>query len=165
MNKRQVLASWVDNLFSYMKVKVKSLNRVWLCDPVDCSPPGSSIHGILQARILEWVAVSFSRGSSQPWDQIQVSCVAGRFFNLWAAREACSYIGPFIQKDSTCGLISLLLLSRNNFIFWIVFCRWSLIHKWSTYLSRGDTYNMFSLFLAILFSCNTWRCSMKTEFL
>ena len=46
------------------KVKVKSLSRVRLCDPMDGSPPGSSIHGILQARILEWVAISFSRGSS-----------------------------------------------------------------------------------------------------
>ena len=49
-----------------------------LCDPVDCIPPGSSAHGILQARILEWVAISFSRGSSQPRDQTQVSCIAGR---------------------------------------------------------------------------------------
>ena len=53
-----------------------------LCDPVDCSPPGSSIHGILQARILEWVAISFSRGSFRPRDQTQVSCIAGRGFNL-----------------------------------------------------------------------------------
>ena len=53
-----------------------------LCDPVDCSLPGSSIHGILQARILEWVAISFSRGSSRPRDQIQVSCIAGRRFML-----------------------------------------------------------------------------------
>ena len=59
-----------------------------LRDPVDCTPPGSSIHGILQARILEWVAISSSRGSSQPRDQIEVSCVAGRRFNLWATREA-----------------------------------------------------------------------------
>ena len=59
-----------------------------LCDPVDCSPPGSSIHGILQARILEWVAISFSRGSSQPRDQTRVSHIAGRRFNLWATREA-----------------------------------------------------------------------------
>ena len=57
-----------------------------LCDPVDCSPPGSSIHGILQARILEWVAISFSRGSSWPRDQTQVSRIAGRHFNLWATR-------------------------------------------------------------------------------
>ena len=55
-----------------------------LCDPVDCSLPGSSLHGILQARVLEWVAMPFSRGSSQPW----VSCIAGRHFNLWATREA-----------------------------------------------------------------------------
>ena len=45
-------------------MKVKSLSRVHLCDPVDCSLPGSTVHGILQARILEWVAISFSRGSS-----------------------------------------------------------------------------------------------------
>ena len=53
-----------------------------LCDPMDCSPPSSSIHGILQARILEWVAISFSRGSFQPRDQTQVSHIAGRHFNL-----------------------------------------------------------------------------------
>ena len=52
-----------------------------LCDPVDCSPPDSSVHGILQARILEWVAISFSRGSSQPRDQTWVSRIAGRRFN------------------------------------------------------------------------------------
>ena len=51
-----------------------------LCIPMDCSPPGSSVCGILQARILEWVAISSSRGSSQPRDQIWVSCTAGRFF-------------------------------------------------------------------------------------
>ena len=50
-----------------------------LCDPKDCSPPGSSVHGILQARILEWVAISFSRGSSQPRDQVYISCI-GRWF-------------------------------------------------------------------------------------
>ena len=51
-----------------------------LCDPMDCSPPGSSVHEIFQARILEWVAISFSRGSSQPRDQTRVSCTASRFF-------------------------------------------------------------------------------------
>ena len=57
-----------------------------LCDPVDCSPPGSSVHGILQARIMDWVAISFSRGSSQPRDRTHVSSIAGRHFNLWATR-------------------------------------------------------------------------------
>ena len=58
-----------------------------LCDPMDCSPPGSSLHGILLllARVLEWVAISFSRGSSQPRDQTRVSCIPGRCFNLWAS--------------------------------------------------------------------------------
>ena len=62
-----------------------------LCNPVDCSSPGSSVHEILQARILEWVAISFSRGSSQPVHQTQVSRIAGRRFNLWATGEAPYY--------------------------------------------------------------------------
>ena len=49
-----------------------------------CSLPGSSIHGIFQARVLEWVAISFSRGSSRPRDWTQVSCIAGRHFTIWA---------------------------------------------------------------------------------
>ena len=53
-----------------------------LCDPVDCRPPGSCVHGISQARILEQVAISFSRGSSQPRDRTWVSHFAGRHFNL-----------------------------------------------------------------------------------
>ena len=64
------------------------LSHVRLCDHVDCSPPGSTVHGILQARVLEWVAISFSRGSSRLRDQTQVSCIAGRLFDLWATREA-----------------------------------------------------------------------------
>ena len=59
-----------------------------LCDPMDCSIPGSSLPGILQARVLEWVAISFSRGSSWPRDQTWVSSIPGRCFNLWATREA-----------------------------------------------------------------------------
>ena len=66
--------------------KVKSLS-VWLCDPMDCSLPVSSIHGIFQAWVLEWVAISFSRGSSWPRDWTSVSCIAGRHFTVWATRE------------------------------------------------------------------------------
>ena len=62
-----------------------------LCDTVDCSPPGSSLHGILQARILEWIAISFSRGSSQPRDGTWVSCIAGRRFTLYS--KACTETG------------------------------------------------------------------------
>ena len=72
-----------------MKVKSESAQScLTLCYPMDCSPPGSSVHGIFLARILEWVAIYFSRGSSQPRDQTQVSCIAGRYFNLCATREA-----------------------------------------------------------------------------
>ena len=70
------------------KVKVKSLSRVRLCDPMDCSPPGFSVHGIFQARILEWVAISFSRGSPWPRDWTWVSCSAGRLFTIGATRES-----------------------------------------------------------------------------
>ena len=59
-----------------------------LCDPMGCSLPGSSVHGIFQARILEWVAISFSRGSSQPRDWTPLSCIVGRCFAIWATREA-----------------------------------------------------------------------------
>ena len=59
-----------------------------LCDPMDCSLPGSSVHGILQVRISEWVSISFSRRSFWPWDWTQVACIAGRFFTIWATREA-----------------------------------------------------------------------------
>ena len=55
---------------------------------MDCSLPGFYVHGILQARIVEWVATSFSRGSSWPRNQTQVSCIAGMFFTNWALREA-----------------------------------------------------------------------------
>ena len=52
------------------------------CDPMDCSLPGSSVHGIFQERVLEWVAISFSRGSSQPRDGTRVSHTAGRCFTV-----------------------------------------------------------------------------------
>ena len=62
---------------------VRVCSEASVCDPMDCSPPGSSVHGILQARILEWVTMPSSRGSSQPRDQTCVSCIscfASRFF-------------------------------------------------------------------------------------
>ena len=61
-------------LMSTMYPCACSLNHVLLCDPMDCRPPGSSVHGISQARVLEWVAISSSRESSQPRDQIPISC-------------------------------------------------------------------------------------------
>ena len=59
-----------------------------LCDPMDCSPPGSSVHEISRTRVLEWVASPFSRGSSRSRDWTWVSLFAGRCFDIWATREA-----------------------------------------------------------------------------
>ena len=73
----------------HCKVVVESLSCVQLfCDPMDCSLPGSSVHGILQARILEWVAIFFSRGSFQPRDRTHVSCLGRQILCHCATREA-----------------------------------------------------------------------------
>ena len=79
-------------------LKVKSESEVTqscptLCNSMDCSPSGFSIHGVFQAIILEWVAISFSRGSSPPRDWTQVSCIEGRCFTPWATREVLFYLG------------------------------------------------------------------------
>ena len=79
-------------LLQCMKVKVAQSCLI-LHDPMDCSPPGSSVHGIPQPRILEWVASPFSRGSSLTRGPTRVSHIAGRFFSIWGIREA-------LQDDS-----------------------------------------------------------------
>ena len=72
-----------------ISVKVKVTHSCpTVCDPMDCIRPGSSVHGILQARILEWVAVPFSRGSTQSRNWTQISLTAGGFFTIWVTREA-----------------------------------------------------------------------------
>ena len=76
------------------KVKVKVAQ---LC-PTFCNPMGYTVHGILQARILEWVAFPFSKGSSWPRNWTRVSCVAGRFFTNWAIREAPVLWSPVIKS-------------------------------------------------------------------
>ena len=80
--------------FKRKKVLAMSVTQVCptLCNPMEYNPPGPSILGILQARILEWVASPFCRGSSQPRDWTQVSCIAGRFFTVWATRKSNSIL-------------------------------------------------------------------------
>ena len=82
-----ILPPCLFNLYMQSEVKVVPSCST-LCDPMDYT---YTAHGILQARILEWVAFLFSRGSSQPRDQTQVSCIAGGFFTSWATREAQEY--------------------------------------------------------------------------
>ena len=73
-----------------------------LCDPLDCSLPGSSVHGILQARILEWVTISFSRASSLSRDQTWVFYMTGRFSTFWATREALTTEGSILNSAVIC---------------------------------------------------------------
>ena len=91
-----------------------------LCDPMDCSLPGSSFHGILQARVLEWVVISFSRGSSRPRDRTQVSRIPGRCFNLSATRE-----GRFTQfsedKESINPVHTHIPARHNLFTAWSIY--------------------------------------------
>ena len=83
---------------------------IW--DPMDYSLPGSSVHGILQARILEWVAIPFSSDTSQPRDWTLVFCIAGWFFNVWATQEA------------PCWLPSQLLLAPLSFLKVLLILVW-----------------------------------------
>ena len=77
---------------------VPSLRHVQLfCDSMDCSPPGSSFHGKFQARVLEWVAVSFSRGSSPPRFQASVSCINRWILYHWATQETLHKLSHFFS--------------------------------------------------------------------
>ena len=81
--------NWVTSLSLGGGAPAKSLQScLTLCNPSDCSPPGFSVHGILQARTLEWIVIPFSRGTSQPRDQTLVSCITGRFFTIWATGKS-----------------------------------------------------------------------------
>ena len=110
-----------------------------LCDPVDCSLPGSSVQGILQARILEWVAISFSRESSRPRDRTRVSGIGGRRFNLWAKIWILSPL-PWSYI-----LTQILVTSDINFWVWVWFWAWMAIT--SIALIPGFSYNRANLFI------------------
>ena len=79
-----VRASWTICSLCVCVLATQSCPTLW--DPMDCNPPGFSVHGILQACILEWIAMPSSRGASQPRDQTQISCIAGRLFSIWTTR-------------------------------------------------------------------------------
>ena len=97
---RVIIHLWlspISELYSNF-LNLREIQRLWnvkvlvaqslptLCGPMDYVAPGSSVHGIFQARILEWVALPFSRGSSQPRDRTWVSSTAGRYFTVWATK-------------------------------------------------------------------------------
>ena len=108
---------------SVLKTKGKSESEVAqlcpnFCNPMDCSLPGSSVHGIFQARVLKWVAISFSRGSSWPRDRNWVSRIAGRCFTTWATREAPTKWSSIKYND---WIIWKLVISSSN--------KWAILHN------------------------------------
>ena len=86
-----------------------------LCDPMDYSLPGSSVPEIFQARVLEWVAISFSRGSSWPRDRTWASRIAARRFTIWATREAYEYISVVYIEPA------MIICKRRNYLLEIVY--------------------------------------------
>ena len=109
-----------------------------LCDRMDCSLPCSSIHGIFQARVLGWVAISFSRGSSLPRDWPRVFCIVGRRFTIWATREVTGY-SPIFNKKLKKGRM-LASLVKNNFSLNILP---KVIYWKHTLLGRGSNLNVY----------------------
>ena len=87
-----------------------------LCSPMDCSLSGSSVHGILQARTLKWVAISHFRGSSWPRDQTCVSCFVGGFFTFWATREAPLFLRQPFNFIHCIDKTELIALRRTIYI-------------------------------------------------
>ena len=88
-----------------------------LCNPMDCSPSGSSIHGILQVRILEWVAIPFCRGSSRSRDWTQVARIAGRLFTIWVTIYKYKYDlceSALIQLITRLSIITTISLRNGN---------------------------------------------------
>ena len=104
---------------AHVCVRLVDQSCLILCNPVDCSPPGSSLHGILQARILEWVAIPFSRGSSWRRGQTCASCIGRQILSHWANGK------PFLVH-SRC-LLRELISSVFPRIFWEV-CRRNTAH-------------------------------------
>ena len=102
--------------------KWKLLSRAWLCNSMDYSLPGSSVHGILQARKLEWVAVPFSRGSSQPRSQTEVSCIAGSFFTSWVTREALAILNSAAVNHTEVHVSFSIMVFLGLEQFYNLFC-------------------------------------------
>ena len=92
-----------------------------LCNPTDCNLPASSTHGIFQVRTLEWVSISFSRGSSWPRDRTQVPCIEGRLLTIWATREAqeCSnYSAIALISHSSKVMLKIFQATLQQYMNW-----------------------------------------------
>jgi len=106
-----------------------------LCNPMDSSQPSSSVHGIFQTRILEWVAISFSRGSCRPRDRTRVSRIVGRRFTVWATREGPTSLiikEKQIKTTLTLTLVRMATMKKNTNIkcWWGCGEKKALVHGW-----------------------------------
>ena len=134
-----------------MKV-VQSCPTLW--DPMDYT-----VHGILQARILEWVAFPFSRGFSQPGDQTQVSCIAGRFFTSWTIKTC--FIAEDITENNSCYIFknscsSLQGLNQNiEFSYYLQFFLW--VWQWMQVSMMYVTQEFYTLTLAHDWPLAIWK--------
>ena len=106
-----------------------------LSNPMDCSLPGSSVHGILQARILEWVSIPFSRGSFWSQDQIQVSHIASRFFTVWATREIPPTVKVLVTQSCLTLCNPMDCSPPGSSVHGILQAK---IWSWYPFLSPGD---------------------------
>ena len=117
-----------------------------LCDPMDYSLPGSSVHGIFQARVREWVAISFSRGSSQPRDRTRISRTAGRRFTVWATRAEIKWKKVKLLRDKAIDHLKFqrlfLFLSLTEFSKQIN--PFDDLPTGSRFLSKGGSWPTFS---------------------
>ena len=89
---------WVSTLYQAWTMCSVTQSCPTLCDPVNCSLPGSSVHGIFQAIALEWVGISLSSGSSRPRDRTQVSRIVDRCFTVWAIRQVFNFMNTFGEQ-------------------------------------------------------------------
>ena len=117
------LRSWFssDSILGESVCVLVTQSCLTLSDPMDCGPPASSVHGILQARILEWIAIPFSRGSSRPRAHTQASRIAGIFLTIWATREAPESL-----------LMSSMLRATSGSPWWEYHCWLILLGRFSS---------------------------------
>ena len=138
-------AQLIKNLPAMQEWKSELVTKLYptFCISMDCSLSGSSVHGILQARVLEWVAISFSKGLSQPRDRTWVSYTTGRFFTNWATREATLPSNPSLSSQPSrtsqfdldaspgsvawtiVGLLIVLLISGITILCCLLFNVWN----------------------------------------
>ena len=94
--------TWLSNWTTIIFCSLVAQSCLTLCDPMDCSPPGCFVHGILQARILEWVAMPSCRGSSWPRDQTHISCIAGTFLTtVPPGKPLIIFVSTFISYSES----------------------------------------------------------------